>query len=79
MKSAVITEIWNRADIIEFCYTHTPVGIQAMWHDLAKEIEAMPIDTKVSFSDNLKYGDIQITLYRRDSNAYMLYLTKDCK
>ena len=75
MKSAVITEIWNRADIIELCYFH----MQSLWHDLAAEIEAMPIDPIVSFTDKLKYGDIQVTLYRKDDNADMLYLTKDCK
>jgi hypothetical protein len=69
-------EVWNRKDIIAFA---TMMG----WHDLINGIEALNITPKQTFADNLKHGEIQITLYRKvdeqDGDDCPFYFTEDCK
>ncbi len=57
MKTEVVTEIWNRKDILDLS------GIMG-WRGLITAINAMPITPKEVFTDKIKHGDVQITLYR---------------
>lgn len=54
---ATVQEIWKRKDILALC------AIMG-WHRLMTAIEALPITPKEVFTDKIKHGDVQITLYR---------------
>ena len=54
---ATVQEIWKRTEILDFC---TMMG----WNKLKADIEALPITSKEIFTDKIKHGDVQITLYR---------------
>ena len=55
---AVVQEIWQRKDILDFC-------VMMGWHDLIAAIESIEITPKEIFTDKIKHGDIQVILYRK--------------
>jgi hypothetical protein len=69
-------EIWNYHDIVAFA---TMMG----WHDLLANIAAIDKKTKQAFQDNLKHGEMQVTLYRNvdedDAIDCPYYFTNDCR
>jgi hypothetical protein len=52
-----VQEIWKRKDILDLC---AMMG----WDGLRAAIKALPITPKEVFTDKIKHGDVQITLYR---------------
>ena len=52
-----VQEIWKLTDILELC-------VILNWDTLAASIKALPITPKEVFTDKIKHGDVQITLYR---------------
>jgi len=58
---AVVQEIWQRDEILEFC------DIMG-WYELKEAISALPITPKEVFADKIKHGDVQVTLYRKGSD-----------
>ena len=76
---ATVQEIWSLTDILELC------GMLG-WSELAIKIKALPITTKEKFTDKIKYGDIQITLYRNarvtkfdHADCPFHFTVEDCK
>lgn len=74
-----VQEIWKLADILELC---TILG----WWELIADIEALPITAKEKFTDKIKYGDVQITLYRNakvttfdDDDCPFHFTLEDCR
>ena len=77
--TATVQEIWKLADILELC------GILD-WDALAAGIKALPITAKEKFTDKIKYGDVQIVLYRNvnettftDESCPFHFTIEDCK
>jgi len=77
--TATVQEIWRLAEILEFCDIMN-------WDALAASIKALPITTKEKFTDKIKYGDVQIVLYRNakettftDEKCPFHFRIEDCK
>lgn len=75
----VVQETWKRKDILDFC-------IIMGWYDLAETIEAIEITPKEIFTDKIKHGDIQVTLYRKadvttfdDDTCPFHFTIEECK
>lgn len=76
---ATVREVWQRDDILDFC------GIMG-WDEMTAAINALPITPKETFTDKIKHGDVQITLYRHANTTTFVdgvcpfhFTVEDCK
>lgn len=76
---STVQEIWKRTEILDFC---AMMG----WDEFAAAIKALPITSKEIFTDKIKHGDVQITLYRNakvtdygNKSCPFHFTVEDCK
>ena len=67
----VVQEIWHRSDLLELC-------AMLEWNKLMADIKALPITPKETFTDKIKHGDVQITLYRNAKATTFEAGNKEC-